>query len=117
VLELIYYCENMEVLDDECCELESSTRHSNASRAAAIAKKLAEKKAAISVRLSELPLDVPEMPIKYATLIPYVVIYCHFSLIHHGLGTLLMKGLVKNVGRYKEQFLWLMGCKYLPIQP
>ena len=58
----------MEVLDDDCCELEASTRHSNASRAAAIAKKLAEKKAPISVRLSELPLDVPEIPLKYAIL-------------------------------------------------
>jgi len=54
----------MEVLDEDCCELEESTRHSNASRAAAIAKKLAEKKAPISVRISELPLDVPEIPIR-----------------------------------------------------
>jgi len=66
----------MEILDDDYCELEASTRHGNASRAAAIAKKLAEKKVPVSVRISELPLGVPETPIKYATSYPFVVIYC-----------------------------------------
>ena len=55
----------MDALDDECFELESSTRHGNASRAAAIAKKLAEKKAPISIRISEIPLNVPEIPVRY----------------------------------------------------
>ena len=59
----------MDALDDDCCELEASTRHGNASRAASIAKKLAEKKAPISIRISELQLDVPEIPVKYATLL------------------------------------------------
>jgi len=59
----------METLDDDCFELEASTRHGNASRAAAIAKKLAEKKTPISISISELPLDVPEIPITYVTLL------------------------------------------------
>jgi len=57
----------MNILDDDCCELEASTRHGNASRAASIAKKLAEKKSPVSVRISELQLDIPEIPVKYAT--------------------------------------------------
>jgi len=75
----------MEVLDDDCCELEASTRHSNASRAAAIAKKLAEKKAPISVRISELPLDVPEIPIKYDALIYTYRQLLPFYVVHHQL--------------------------------
>ena len=67
----------METLDDDCCELEASTRHGNSSRAAAIAKKLAEKKAPISIRISELALDVPETPVKYATLLRIIPLYRH----------------------------------------
>ena len=70
----------METLDDDCCELEASTRHGNASRAAAIAKKLAEKKTPVSVRISDLPLDVPEIPVKYATLLFCVDTYAVFCL-------------------------------------
>jgi len=73
----------METLDDDCCELEASTRHGNASRAAAVAKKLAEKKTPISIRISELPLDVPEIPIRYAPLLRtycfnLAAVYLHF---------------------------------------
>jgi len=63
----------METLDDDCCELEASTRHGNSSRAASIAKKLAEKKAPISIRFSDLPLDVPEIPVRYAIVVTYYV--------------------------------------------
>jgi len=63
----------MNALDDDCWELESSARHGNASRAAAIAKKLAEKKSPISVRISKLQLDVPEIPVKYATLLSLLI--------------------------------------------
>jgi len=58
------------ILDDDCYELEASTRHGNASRAASIAKKLVEKKSPVSVRISELQLDVPEIPVKYETFLP-----------------------------------------------
>jgi len=72
----------MELLVDDCCELEATTRHGNVSRAGAIAKKLAEKKAAVSVRMSELPFDVPEIPLRYVASLRiyrhYIVLYCHF---------------------------------------
>jgi len=55
----------METLDDDCCELEASIRHGNSSRAASIAKKSAEKKASLSIRVSDLPIEVPEIPVRY----------------------------------------------------
>jgi len=58
----------MDTLDEDYCELETSIRLGHVSRAGAIAKKLAEKKAPISIKISDLPFDVPEIPLKYAIL-------------------------------------------------
>jgi len=65
----VFVIVKMDVLDDDYCELEASARHGNASRAASIAKKLAEKKVPISIRISDLQHDVPEIPVKYETLL------------------------------------------------
>jgi len=73
----------METLDDDCWELEASVRHGNSSRAAAIAKKLAEKKATTTIRISELLFDVPEIPVEYATLL--YINRCFISACHKDL--------------------------------
>jgi RanBP-type and C3HC4-type zinc finger-containing protein 1 len=53
----------VEALQAEPCELEAAVRSGDITRATEMARKLAEKKANISLRVGELPLNLPERPI------------------------------------------------------